>query len=139
MRVHRWATAVAMMVAFCSAAAVYAQQPDALTLRVYPRIVTAESNANVRMRVERDARSRSVELEWWSADGAGGSHLINLEGSRAAVHHEFPIKRLEPGEYEIVAVLTRDDGSRVRRTTTLLVSGMPGGQLPGAAFSGAKH
>jgi hypothetical protein len=130
---------MAMMVAFCSAAAVYAQQSDALTLRVYPRIATAESNANVRMRVERDARSRSVELEWWSAEGAGGSHLINLEGSRAAVHHEFPIKRLEPGEYEIVAVLTRDDGSRVRRTTTLTVSGMPRGEVPGPAFSGAKQ
>ena len=99
---------------------------DPLQLDVYPRFTTAQSDAWIRLRVEPDARSRSLELEWFSAEGGGGAHLITLEGERAAVRHQFPIKRLSAGEYEITAVLTRNDGTRVRRTTTVTVVGPEG-------------
>jgi hypothetical protein len=101
-------------------------RPDALEVDVYPRIAYAQSDAWIRLRVEPDARSRSVDLEWFSTEGGGGAHMITLEGERAAIRHQFPIKRLAAGEYEITAVLTRNDGTRVRRTTTMRVVGREG-------------
>jgi hypothetical protein len=109
-----------------AAAAPRTPRPDALEVDVYPRITYAQSDAWVRLRVEPDARSRSVDLEWFSAEGGGGAHMITLEGERAAIRHQFPIKRLAAGEYEITAVLTRNDGTRVRRTTTMRVVGREG-------------
>jgi len=102
------------------------ENADPLQLDVYPRITSAQSDAWIRLRVEPDARSRSIELEWFSADGGGGAHLITLEGERAAVRHQFPNKRLAAGEYEVTAVLTRNDGTRVKRTATVLVVGPAG-------------
>jgi hypothetical protein len=99
---------------------------DPLEIDVYPRITSAQSDAWVRLRIEPDARSRSVDLEWFSADGGGGAHLITLEGERAAVRHQFPIKRLAAGEYEVTAVLTRNDGTTVTRSATVLVVGPEG-------------
>ena len=98
------------------------EAPDALTLDVYPRIMFAQSDLSVQLRVEPDTRSRSVELEWWSVDGGGGAHLITLEGEHAAIRHQYSIKRLDAGEYEIAAILRRNDGTRVRRTATIYVS-----------------
>jgi hypothetical protein len=99
---------------------------EPLEIDVYPRITSAQGDAWVRVRIEPDARSRSVDLEWFSADGGGGAHLITLEGERAAVRHQFPIKRLAAGKYDVTAVLTRNDGTTVRRTTTVLVVGPEG-------------
>jgi hypothetical protein len=96
---------------------------DPLQLDVYPRITSDQGDAWVRLRIEPDARSRSLDLEWFSADGGGGAHLITLEGEHAPVRHQFPIRRLAAGEYEVTAVLTRNDGTTVRRTTTVLVVG----------------
>lgn len=94
---------------------------DPLEIDAYPRILTAGDHLSVRLRVEPNVLSRSVDLSWWSADGLGGSHLMQVDGDRAAIRYEFPIKRIDAGEYEITAVLTRGDGTRVRRSTTVLV------------------
>ena len=99
---------------------------DPLQLDVYPRIASDQGDAWVRLRIEPDARSRSLDLEWFSAEGGGGAHLITLEGEHAPVRHQFPIRRLAAGEYEVTAVLTRNDGTTVRRTTTVLVVGAEG-------------
>src|SRR5262245_59004444 len=56
------------------------EKADPFQLDVYPRITSAQSDAWIRLRVEPDARSRSIELEWFSAEGGGGAHLITLEG-----------------------------------------------------------
>jgi hypothetical protein len=102
------------------------RRTEPLEIDVYPRIASEHSDAWVRLRIEPDARSRTVDLEWFSADGGGGAHLITLEGERAAVRHQFPIKRLVAGEYEVTAVLTRNDGTTVKRTATVLVVGPEG-------------
>jgi hypothetical protein len=96
---------------------------DPMTISVYPRIMSAGGYASVRLRIPQDVLSRSVEISWWSQDGLGGSHLVEIEGERSASRHEFPIKNMEPGEYEITAILHRRDGSRVRRSTTMIVVG----------------
>jgi hypothetical protein len=97
--------------------------PDPLGITVYPRMTFGDGTASVRMRVEPSVLSRSVEVSWWSTDGLGGSHLITLDGDRAARRYDVPIKRLDPGHYEVTAVLMRADGSRIRRSTTILVIG----------------
>jgi len=95
---------------------------DPLRLEIYPRITTADGAASVRVRVEPSVLSRSLELSWWS-DGIGGSHLITLDGDRSARRYDMPIKRLDPGHYEVTAVLLRADGTRIRRSTSILVVG----------------
>lgn len=97
--------------------------PDPLGLAVYPRVTIGDGPASVRMRVEPSVLSRSVEVSWWSTDGIGGSHLITLDGDRAARRYDVPIRRLDPGHYEVTAVLMRADGTRIRRSTTILVIG----------------
>jgi hypothetical protein len=95
---------------------------DPLRLEIYPRITTADGPASVRVRVEPSVLSRSLELSWWS-DGIGGSHLITLDGDRSARRYDMPIRRLDPGHYEVTAVLLRADGTRIRRSTSILVVG----------------
>ena len=96
---------------------------DPLGLAVYPRVTIGDGHASVRMRIEPDVLSRSLELSWWSTDGLGGSHLIALDGASAARRYDVPLKRLDPGHYEVTAILLRADGTRIRRSTTILVVG----------------
>lgn len=83
--------------------------------------VSEPAQVTARLRVEPDARSRSLTIEWWTEDGVGGSHLIALEGDRAAIRHTYPIKRLAQGAYVVTAVLQRNDGTSVRRQRRMLV------------------
>ena len=48
------------------------EEADPLQLDVYPRFTSEHSDAWIRLRIEPDARSRSIELEWFSAEGGGG-------------------------------------------------------------------
>ena len=99
---------------------------DALTMSLSANLAPEPGQVSVRMRVEPDARSRQLSVEWWTQDGVGGSHIITLEGDRAATRHEYPIKQIEEGEYIVTAVLLRDDGSEVKRTARLMVVGENG-------------
>ena len=103
-------------------AAQRADGAEPLSIQVYPRIVN-NGYVSVRLRVEPNALSRTMEVSWWSTDGLGGSRMLEVDGDRAAIRYEFPIKRIDPGEYEVSVVLTRADGTRVRRSATVLVVG----------------
>jgi hypothetical protein len=92
-----------------------------LAVDVYPSMVFARSMAWIRLRIEPEMRSRGVLIEWLSDNGAGGSHLIELDGDAAPSRTEFRLTHLETGEYEISATLVRSDGTRVTRATTLTV------------------
>ena len=98
-------------------------EADPLAIDVYPRIATSGDHVSVRMRIEPHALSRNVEVSWWSTDGLGGSRMMDVDGDRAAIRYEFPIKRIDPGEYEVSAILTRADGTRIRRSVTVIVVG----------------
>jgi hypothetical protein len=97
---------------------------DPLTVEVWPRVAVEKGGAFVRTRVQPDARSRALTIEWWTADFVGGSHLISLEGDLSASRHEYVIKDLAAGEYIVTAVLKRNDGTQVKRETRLLVAGV---------------
>jgi hypothetical protein len=106
---------------------------DPLTLTVSPFVMSAKDSAVVYLRVEPDVRSRSMTIDWFG-EGGGGSHLITLEGERAAIRHRFELKRLDAGEYNISAMLLRSDGTRVIRVTRLIVlsCGCPSSSEPSA-------
>ena len=95
---------------------------EPLSIDVYPRVATT-GYVSVRLRVEPNALSRLMEVSWWSADGLGGSSRLEVDGERAAIRYELPIKRIDPGEYEVSAVLIRADGTRIRRTANVIVVG----------------
>ena len=97
------------------------RSPEPLKLQVSPLVLFAEGDVLVQLRVEPDQRSRVMAIEWWSIEGGGGLHQVNLDGERAAIRHSFVIKRIEGGDYTIAVALTRSDGTRVVRSITLRV------------------
>lgn len=94
-----------------------------LTLDVSAYYATEPAEIEARVRIQPDPRSRAVTIEWWSDDGAGGSHLISLDGDQSARVFRYPIKRMAEGAYRVAAVLVRKDGSSVRRERRVLVIG----------------
>ena len=108
------------------------KKPEPLELRMSHYLATAESDVVVRMRVEPDARSRELTLEWVADDLSGGSHAIALEGARAASMHQYSIKRLSPGRYAVTAILRLVDGTEIRRSSNVTVVGAGGPDVGGA-------
>jgi hypothetical protein len=107
------------------------KKPEPLALKMSAHIASAQSDVIVRMRVEPDARSRELTLEWIADDLSGGATAISLDGSRAAMTHQFPLRRLTPGYYTVVATLRMSDGSQVRRESNLTVIGVGGPDATG--------
>jgi hypothetical protein len=96
--------------------------PRPLSLRVTPRIVPSGKDAFVHVRIEPDSRNRSLEIEWRAAQGHRGWHVFLIDGDRGAVRYQHAIRQLEPGDYEVGAILTRLDGTWIRRATTVTVT-----------------
>ena len=97
---------------------------EPLTISVSHHVINEPAQVTAFVRVEPDPRSRSLTIEWWTMDDlVGGSHLITLEGDRSATYHSYPIKRMEAGEYDVMAVLTRNDGTKVKKQTKVVVTG----------------
>lgn len=94
-----------------------------LTLKLSSTLAPAPAQVTARISVEPDARSRSLTVEWWSLEGAGGSHALTLDGDRAATRQDFAIKHIEAGEYVVRVIVTRDDGSILKKESNLIVVG----------------
>ena len=92
-----------------------------LSLRVTPAVVPAGDDVFVHVRIEPDARNRSLEIEWRAATGARGWHVFLIDGDRGAVRYQHAIRHLKPGEYQVAAVLGRIDGSVIRRASAVMV------------------
>ena len=100
------------------------KQPKKLTMSLSAHVAVARNEVTVRTRVEPDARSRELVIEWVADDLSGGSHAVALEGSRAAPAHRYTLKHLTPGQYTVTAILRRNDGTEARTESTLLVVGV---------------
>ena len=94
-----------------------------LTMSLSHNVSVARSDVTVKARVEPDARSRELIIEWVADDLSGGSHTVMLEGDRAARSHRYTLKHLAPGAYSVTALLRRNDGTETRTTSTLVVVG----------------
>jgi hypothetical protein len=115
-------TSVLAVVAALVAAPSFAEKkPQPLSLSLSSHMLAEPAQVSVHMRVEPDARSRSLLVQWWTPDGVGGSSLIELDGDRAAIRHTYPIRRIEAGQYTVTAILIRDDGSQVRKQQMMTV------------------
>jgi hypothetical protein len=106
-----------------SASAEESSKRAPLTLKLSSHVAPAPAQVTARISVEPDPRSRRLTVEWWTQDGAGGSHVVSLDGDRAAMRQDFAIKRIEAGTYVVRAVLLRDDGSIVKKESNLIVVG----------------
>jgi len=102
------------------------KKPEPLTITMSANFTGVKSDVIVRMRVEPDPRSRELTVEWIADDLSGGSHLISLQGDRAAATHHYPLRRLAPGNYIVAAILRRSDGTIVRRESFVSVVGAGG-------------
>ncbi|NOT26525.1 MAG: hypothetical protein HOP16_10535 [Acidobacteria bacterium] len=100
------------------------QKVKALTMSLSHNVSVARSDVTVKARVEPDARSRELIIEWVADDLSGGSHTVMLEGDRAAASHRYTLKHLSPGAYSVTALLRRNDGTVTKTTSTLLVVGV---------------
>jgi hypothetical protein len=100
------------------------EKVKALTMSLSHNVSAARSDVTVKARVEPDARSRELVIEWIADDLSGGSHTVMLEGDRAARSHRYTLKHLTPGAYSVTAVLRRNDGTESRSTSSLLVVGI---------------
>ena len=92
-----------------------------LSLRVTPAVVPAGEDIVVHVRIDPDARNRSLEIEWRAANGARGWYVFLIDGDRGAVRYQHAIRSLAPGEYQVAAVLGRIDGSAIRRASAVMV------------------
>lgn len=112
-----------LLVALTVPVAATAKDDPPLTMTLSTHVATEPAQVSVRVRVEPDARSRELSIEWWSQEGVGGSTSKTLSGDQEKPRHEYIIKRMEAGEYVVTARLTRDDGSQVKQETKVLVRG----------------
>jgi hypothetical protein len=132
---HSYAVLLAAAIAILGASPIdAAEKAEPLAIKMSHYMATAESDLVVRMRVEPDALSRELVVEWVADDLSGGSHTITLEGARAASSHQYSIKRLTAGAYVVTAILRRSDGSEIKRAANVTVLGLGG---PSVADSGA--
>jgi hypothetical protein len=115
----------AIFVAFCgTVGAAEKKKPKSLTMTLSANVSVVRSEVMVRARVEPDARSRELIIEWVADDLSGGSHAISLEGARAAAAHRYTLKHLTPGQYVVTAILRRNDGTETRSESNLWVVGV---------------
>src|SRR6266545_5152637 len=92
--------AASIMVVLCATAEA-AGKPEPLSLKAPAFLGSTGGDVIVRLRIEPDARSRELTIEWEAEDLSGGSHAIMLDGVRAAATHQFAIKRLSAGQHVV--------------------------------------
>ena len=126
----------ALLTCLASATVAAEKKPEPLSVKLSARISTIGSDVIVRARVEPDARSRELTIEWIGDDLSGGSHAITMDGARAAITHQYPLKGMAEGEYRVTAILRFSDGSEIRRSSMLMVIGAGG--MAGVGASGIQ-
>jgi hypothetical protein len=109
---------------------------DPLTMKLSAYTAPFKAEVTVQARVEPDARSRELVIEWVADDLSGGSHTISLNGARAAAVHHYPLKHMAPGQYVVTATLRLRDGTEIQRASHLSVVGMGG---PYGSHSGGRR
>ena len=132
------AVCIACVAVFGIAAGAAEKKPDPLTINLSARMASVKSDVIVRARVEPDARSRELTIEWVAGDLSGGSHAISMNGARAPITHQYALKGMTPGEYQVTAILRFNDGSELRRSSTVMVFGATGPDaFEGGAIKGS--
>lgn len=114
----------ALLLTLCGTVGAAEKKPQPLTLTLSANVSVVRNDVIVRARVEPDARSRELFIEWVADDLSGGSHTISLEGARAATAHRYTLKHLSPGQYVVTAILRLNDGTETRRESNLYVVGV---------------
>jgi hypothetical protein len=129
--IHRSSTIALFILSLAAPALASDDKPQPLAITMSARMAPARTDVVARMRVEPDARSRELTVEWVAEDLSGGSHAITLNGASAATTHHYTIKHMSPGNYVVTAILRLNDGSEIRRASTVTVVGVGGPDMLG--------
>jgi hypothetical protein len=121
----------ALLLSLVDVAGAAEKKPDPLTMKLSAPIAVRGADVVVRARVEPDARSRELVIEWVADDLSGGSHVVSLEGAKAAITHQYALRNMAAGEYVVTAILRLSDGTEIRRESKLAIYGM--GEFEGAS------
>ena len=97
---------------------------EAISISVRPAVTGYRGTVRLRVIVARDDNNRSLR---WEIDGPDyyRSSQRELHGAGAARIHEFLLRDLPSGEFEVRAIVTRSDRSSSVDRSTLKVFGGP--------------
>ncbi len=98
-------------------------QAKPITLKVRPNMVSSSSPyTEATIIVERDPANRQMVLLWGNRDiGIAGSSYYQLEGDQAERRFTKVIRFRETGEYEVKAVVIRNDDTYFSDSQTVIV------------------
>lgn len=97
---------------------------QAISISVKPAVTGYRGTVRLRVLVARDEGNRSLR---WEVDGPDYFRASQraLDGAAAARTHEFLLRDLPAGQFEVRAIVTRRDRSSAMDSRTLRVVGGP--------------
>ena len=97
---------------------------EAISITVRPAVATAHGNAQVRVLVARNDMNRALT---WEVDGPNyfRSSTMELAGAASPRSYFFVVRDLPAGEFEVRAIVLRNDRSQVMDRSTIRVVGGP--------------
>jgi hypothetical protein len=94
-----------------AAALAAGDEPRVSILRVYPRMsVKPGSDIRVVVKVPRHPQNRSLVFNFDGDTGFGRDSVVQLDGDRAAMTHEFYMKAVPEGCYTVRAWIATGEG-----------------------------
>lgn len=96
-----------------------------LSVKVYPQVSLPPATVRITVTIPKDPDNRYRAIVWADADGELGRSEKSLDGDHEAVTFQFLLDHLGPGEYQVVVVVTKRDGSQQRAETRFIVGGGP--------------
>ena len=97
---------------------------EAISITVRPAVATANGNAQLKVLVARNDMNRSLT---WEVDGPNyfRSSTMELSGAAAPRTYFFVVRDLPAGEFEVRAIVVRNDSSQLMDRRTIRVVGGP--------------
>ena len=95
---------------------------ESITVSVYPAVAVARGEAQLKIFVERNDQNRTLN---WEVDGPNyyRSSTAQLDGADAPRSWFFAVKDLQPGSYQVRAVVKRNNDSESVASTQMRVIG----------------
>src|SRR5205085_6655178 len=95
---------------------------ESITVSVYPTVAVARGEAQLRIFIERNDQNRALN---WEVDGPNyyRSSTAQLDGADSPRSWFFFVKDLQPGSYQVRAVVKRNNNSESVASTQMRVIG----------------
>ena len=102
-----------------------ADADNVISIKVRPSVTQARGNARLHVVVARNEKNRTLT---WEVDGPSfyRSSTFELDGASSPRSFVFMVRELPAGEFEVRAIVKRNDSSVVTDRSTITVIGGPG-------------